>query len=101
MRGRDTRGVAVMGAVAWCLLLGGCAAVDPPPAGVGAGADGAPYAPVRPCGDDGYRGPHLDGRARGGGEGPVTTGWDVRRQDLHGDAEFPLFSPPGDWRTAG
>ncbi|MEU1463650.1 hypothetical protein ABZ467_23680 [Streptomyces sp. NPDC005727] len=85
---------AVLAAVAGCLPLGGCAAVDLPLAGVGVGADGAPYALFRPCGDDAYRGPHLDGRPRGGGDGPVTTGWDVRKEDLHGDTEFPCSRRP-------
>ncbi|MGQ4415994.1 hypothetical protein ACN6LA_001417 [Streptomyces sp. SAS_269] len=90
---------AVLATGAGCLLLGGCTAVDLPLAGVGVGADGAPYALIRPCGDDGYQGPHLDGRARGGGAGPVTAGWDVRKEDLHGDADFPLSTPPGSWRA--
>ncbi|MFJ9830720.1 hypothetical protein ACIRU2_04795 [Streptomyces sp. NPDC101169] len=67
--------------------------------GVGIGADGAPYALIRPCGDDACQGPHLVGRPRGGGEGPVTTGGDVRQEGLHGDADFPLFTPPGSRRA--
>ncbi|MFJ4525085.1 hypothetical protein ACIP4Y_29720 [Streptomyces sp. NPDC088810] len=95
---RRTGAVAV-GIVGGMLLLSGCAAVDLPLAGVRAGADGTPYAVFRPCGDDSYQGPRLDGRARGGGEGPVTTGWDAKKEGLHGDAEFPLFGPPAGWRA--
>ncbi|MFJ3308084.1 hypothetical protein ACIPSA_34370 [Streptomyces sp. NPDC086549] len=92
-------GAAAAGVVAGALLLSGCAAVDLPLAGVRAGADGKPYALIRPCGDDEYRTPSLDGWAEGGGDGPVTTGWDVRKEKLSGDAEFPLFSPPDAWRA--
>lgn len=81
------------------LLLSGCGAVDLPLAGVRVGADGTPYAVFRPCGDDAYQGPSLEGRPRGGGDGPVTTGWDSRSEGLHGDTEFPLFAPPGDWHA--
>ncbi|SOD83316.1 hypothetical protein [Streptomyces sp. Ag109_G2-15] len=90
---------AVLGGVSGMLLLSGCTAVDLPLAGVRVGADGVPYALFRPCGGDGYQGPSLDGRARHGGGGPVTTGWDVRKEGLHGDAEFPLFAPPGEWKA--
>ncbi|MFJ3717681.1 hypothetical protein [Streptomyces sp. NPDC090057] len=93
------RGSAVVATVAGRLLPGGCAAVDLPPAGVGTGADGAPYALIRPCGADAHQGPRQDGRPRGGGEGPVTTGGDVRQEGLHGDADFPLFTPPGSRRA--
>lgn len=86
-------------AVAGALLLGGCGAVDLPLAGVRLGADGVPYALIRPCGDDTYRTPSLDGRAEGAGKGPATTGWDVREEKLSGDAEFPLFQPPAAWRA--
>lgn len=102
MKRRDVlrrRAAGVFGVVGGVLVLSGCAAVDLPLAGVRLGADGVAYALFRPCGDDGYQGPHLDGRARGGGEGPVTTGWDVRKEALHGDAEFPLFAPPGRWKA--
>ncbi|OIJ68007.1 hypothetical protein WN71_010610 [Streptomyces mangrovisoli] len=81
------------------MLLTGCAAVDLPLAGVWMGADRVPRALIRPCGDDSYRRPSLDGRAAGAQEGPVTTGWDVRLEKLSGDAWFPLFSPPADWRA--
>ncbi|MFE0510668.1 hypothetical protein [Streptomyces sp. NPDC058964] len=92
-------GVAAVGVVAGVLLLSGCAAVDLPLAGVRMGADGVPYALIRPCGDDGYRTPSLDGWAAGAGDGPVTTGWDVRKEELSGDADFPLFSPPAAWKA--
>ncbi|MEV0736454.1 hypothetical protein AB0I51_10865 [Streptomyces sp. NPDC050549] len=97
---RRTRGTAaVLGTAAGALLLGGCTAVDLPLAGVRLGADGVPQALIRPCGDDSYRSPSLDGWARGIDEGPVTAGWDVRKEKLSGDAEFPLFSPPAAWKA--
>ncbi|WP_329258171.1 hypothetical protein OG223_36775 [Streptomyces sp. NBC_01478] len=88
-----------MGVVAGGLLLSGCAAVDLPLAGVRVGADGVAWALVRPCGDDSYQSPSLDGWAVAAEDGPVTTGWDVRKEKLSGDAEFPLFSPPAAWRA--
>ena len=93
------RAAAVAGVAAGCLLLSGCGAVDLPLAGVRLGADGVPRALIRPCGDDSYQSPSLDGWARGIDEGPVTTGWDVRKEKLSGDAEFPLFSPPAGWKA--
>ena len=93
------RAAGLLGGGCGLLLLSGCAAVDLPLAAVGLGPDGVPYALVRPCGDDGYQGPHLDGRARGAGDGPATTGWNARAEGLHGDARFPLFTPPGDWHA--
>ncbi|MBK6017700.1 hypothetical protein [Streptomyces sp. MBT53] len=99
-RGRGRRGAAaVAGVVAGGLLLSGCGAVDLPLAGVRLGADGVPHALIRPCGDDDYQSPSLDGWARGIDDGPVTTGWDVRKEKLTGDAEFPLFSPPAAWKA--
>ncbi|MGQ5639844.1 MULTISPECIES: hypothetical protein [unclassified Streptomyces] len=92
-------GAVAAGIAGGMLLLSGCGAVDLPLAGVRVGTDGTPYAVFRPCGDDTYRGPSLEGRARGGGDGPVTTGWDSRREGLRGDAEFPLFAPPGHWHA--
>ncbi|GGW19758.1 hypothetical protein GCM10018980_24390 [Streptomyces capoamus] len=89
-------GAVAAGIVGGMLLLSGCAAVDLPLAGVRAGADGTPYAVFRPCGDDGYRGPYLEERSRGDGAGPAT-GWESKKQGLHGDAEFPLFDPPAKW----
>ncbi|MEU0008557.1 hypothetical protein ABZ079_30960 [Streptomyces sp. NPDC006314] len=91
--------VMAAGVTGGMLLLSGCTAVDLPLAGVRVGTDGTPYAVFRPCGDDGYQGPHLDGRRRGAGDGPVTTGWDARREGLHGDAGFPLFTPPEGWQA--
>ncbi|MFF7983799.1 hypothetical protein ACFZDK_32590 [Streptomyces sp. NPDC007901] len=95
---RTTGAAAVLGTVAGALLLSGCGAVDLPLAAVRAGADGAPYALIRPCGDDHYQGLSLDGRARGAADGPVTTGWDIKGERA-GDAGFPLFSPPAKWRA--
>ncbi|MEU6368117.1 hypothetical protein ABZ876_20825 [Streptomyces sp. NPDC046931] len=94
-RGRRTlrrRAGAVTGVVAGAALPSGCAAVDLPLAAVGPGADGAPNALIRPCGDDAYRGPALDGRDSGAGD-LVTTGWDAQGEHT-GDAAFPLFAPP-------
>jgi len=97
---RRTRGTAaVLGTVAGALLLSGCGAEDLPLAGVRLGADGVPHALIRPCGDDGYQSPSLDGRPGAAEGGPVTTGWDVRKEKLSGDAEFPLFSPPAGWKA--
>src|SRR3954462_14808927 len=81
------------------LLLSGCGAVDLPLAGIRVGADGVPYALVRPGGDEQFLKPALDGRAGGGEDGPVTTGWDVKKEELCGDADFPLFSPPAAWKA--
>lgn len=92
VRRRFIGGVALVGGAVG--LLSGCTAVDLPLAGVRVGANGAPYALLRPCGDDGYRTPGLDGSV---GEGPVTTGWLVKKTKLSGDADFPLFSPPAAW----
>ncbi|MFF4350773.1 hypothetical protein [Streptomyces sp. NPDC001530] len=93
------RWAAVLGVSAGTVLLSGCAAVDLPLAGVRVAADGVPYALIRPCGDDRYQGPSLDGRARGAENGPATTGWDVKKDELRGDADFPLFSPPDAWKA--
>ncbi|MFF7174527.1 MULTISPECIES: hypothetical protein [Streptomyces] len=93
MRRRCVSGVALVAAAVG--LLSGCTAVDLPLAGVRVGADGMPYALLRPCGDDSYRTPGLDGSV--GDDGPVTTGWSVKRTRLSGDADFPLFSPPAAW----
>ncbi|MEU2225119.1 hypothetical protein [Streptomyces sp. NPDC018347] len=92
-------GAVAAGIAGGMLLLSGCGAVDLPLAGVRAAPDGTPYAVFRPCGDDTYRGPHLDGRPRGAGDGPVTTGWDTDRRGLRGDTAFPLFAPPARWRA--
>ncbi|MET8949828.1 hypothetical protein [Streptomyces sp. NPDC004533] len=62
------------------------------------GADGAPDALIRPCGDDAYRGPALDGRAGSDAGGLVTTGWDTHGEHT-GDAAFPLFMPPARWHA--
>jgi hypothetical protein len=85
---------AVAGVVVGVGLLSGCAAVDLPLAGVRAGANGTPYGLLRPCGEDSYRTPGLDGSV---GDGPVSTGWSVKRTKLSGDVDFPLFSPPPAW----
>ncbi|MET9451198.1 hypothetical protein [Streptomyces cinerochromogenes] len=92
-------GAVAAGIVGGMLLLSGCGAVDLPLAGVRVAADGTPYAMVRPCGDDSYQSPSLDGRARAGEEGPVTTGWDAKKEGLRGDADFPLFDPPARWQA--
>ncbi|MFJ9631162.1 hypothetical protein ACIRU8_25970 [Streptomyces sp. NPDC101175] len=97
--GRVRGTAAVLGTVVGALVLSGCGAVDLPLAGVRLGADGAPYALIRPCGDDSYRKPSLDGSAKSIDDGPVTTGWDVAKEELTGDAEFPLFSPPAAWQA--
>ncbi|MBK3578991.1 hypothetical protein JHN63_35360 [Streptomyces sp. MBT65] len=97
---KRTRGTAaVLGTVVGALVLSGCGAIDLPLAGVRLGADGAPRALIRPCGDDSYQSPSLDGWAVAAEGGPVTTGWDVRKEELSGDAEFPLFSPPAAWQA--
>ncbi|MGW0514889.1 hypothetical protein ACWD1W_37695 [Streptomyces olivaceoviridis] len=92
-------GAVAAGIAGGMLLLSGCGAVDLPLAGVRAAPDGTPYAVFRPCGDDSYRGPDLDGRPRGAGKGPVTTGWDAKKEGLRGDADFPLFDPPAAWHA--
>ncbi|MGW7205309.1 hypothetical protein [Streptomyces sp. NPDC054837] len=86
----------MVGVAAGALSLSGCAAVDLPLAGVRAGADGVPHALLRPCGDDSYRKPTLQGAAR---DGLVGTVWAVRSTKLDGDADFPLFSPPSAWNA--
>ncbi|MGW2523368.1 hypothetical protein ACWC09_41570 [Streptomyces sp. NPDC001617] len=92
-------GAALAGVVGGVLLLSGCGAVDLPLAGVRVGAGGAPYALIRPCGDDEYMKPWLDGWAGAAEDGPTATGWEVKKENLHGDADFPLFSPPADWKA--
>ncbi|MGW1160598.1 hypothetical protein ACWD5Q_16385 [Streptomyces sp. NPDC002513] len=90
--------LAVAGAVGATALLSGCAAVDLPLAAVGPGADGAPNALIRPCGDDAYQGPALDGQADSAAGGLVTTGWDTEGEHT-GDAVFGLFTPPARWHA--
>ncbi|SNX64249.1 hypothetical protein SAMN06272735_6065 [Streptomyces sp. TLI_55] len=89
-------GVAVLGAVAGALLLSGCTAVDLPLAAVRIGADGQPWALIRPCGDDSYLEPDLEGRAGRTESGAVASGWSTDGE-AEGDAEFPLFTPPPAW----
>ncbi|MDN3263121.1 hypothetical protein QWJ26_25570 [Streptomyces sp. CSDS2] len=90
-------GAVAAGIAVGMLVLSGCSALDLPLAGIRAAPDGTPHAVFRPCGDDGYRNPSLDGRPRGGEDGPVTTGWDAGQEGLRGPADFPLFAPPADW----
>jgi hypothetical protein len=92
------RRIAVAGVVVGVALLSGCGAVDLPLAAVRVGADGVPWALIRPCGDDSYRGPDLGDQPRGDEEAPVTSGWDTEGERA-GDAEFPLFSPPATWKA--
>lgn len=92
-------GAVTAGIAGGMLLLSGCGAVDLPLAGVRVAPDGTPYAVFRPCGGDDHQWPRLDGRPPGGADGPVTTGWDSRREKLSGDAEFPLLAPPGGRRA--
>ncbi|MDN3025075.1 hypothetical protein [Streptomyces sp. S.PB5] len=80
-------------------LLSGCSAVDLPLAGVRIEANGAPHALLRPCGDDEYINPSLDGWTGSAEDGTSTTGWEVDKENLQGDADFPLFSPPADWQA--
>jgi hypothetical protein len=82
--------------VAGTLLLTGCAAVDLPLAAVLKGTDGEPEVLLRPCGDDAYRGPSLEGQADGGRASASTTGWQAKGT-RSGEARFPLFSPPAAW----
>ncbi|MFF9584193.1 hypothetical protein [Streptomyces achromogenes] len=90
-------GAVAAGIAGGMLVLSGCSALDLPLAGVRAAPDGTPYAVFRPCGDHGYQNPSLDGRPHGGDDGPVTTGWDVDKEGLRGDTDFPLFAPPAGW----
>ncbi|PWI20480.1 hypothetical protein DI272_15180 [Streptomyces sp. Act143] len=80
------------------MLLGGCAAVDLPLAAVRVGADGRPWALIRPCGDDSYREPDLEGRAGRTEAGAVASGWSTDGE-AEGDDEFPLFAPPPAWKA--
>lgn len=89
----------MVGVVGGVLTLTGCGAVDLPLAGVRVAADASAWALIRPCGDDDYRTPSLDGWAGAAGNGASTTGWEVKQEKLRGDADFPLFSPPADWKA--
>jgi hypothetical protein len=91
--------VAVVGAVAGCLLLGGCGAEVLPLAAVRLDTDGAPLAVLRPCGDDLVQGLSLVGAPAGTDSGRNRSGWKVPGKRHGTDAEFPLFSPPSAWRA--
>ncbi|MGI5458205.1 hypothetical protein ACQEWB_34515 [Streptomyces sp. CA-249302] len=91
--------VSLVGVVGGALTLTGCGAVDLPLAGVRMGGDGVPYALIRPCGGDPYMKPSLDGWAGAADDGPSVTGWGVKKENLKGDADFPLFSPPTAWQA--
>ncbi|MFD0394890.1 hypothetical protein ACFQ3Z_32120 [Streptomyces nogalater] len=99
-------GAVAAGIAGGMLVLSGCSAVELPLAGVRAAPDGTPYAVLRPCGGDDYGNPSLDGWPRGANDGPVTTGWDVRKEGLRGAADFPCScrppaGPPGTGARSG
>jgi hypothetical protein len=91
--------IAMVGVAVGALLLSGCGAVDLPLAAVQVGADGVPYALIRPCGDDRVQGLSLTGTKAKDGSGPNLSGWRVPDTVRPGDADFPLFSPLADWHA--
>ncbi|MGW1214640.1 hypothetical protein ACWD5F_33945 [Streptomyces sp. NPDC002499] len=92
-------GVAVAGAVAGCLLLSGCGAIDLPLAAVGVDATGAPQAVLRPCGDDLIQGLSLVGAPADTESERNYSGWRVPGKRHGTDAGFPLFAPPSAWQA--
>ncbi|MGW0706855.1 hypothetical protein ACWD4G_12985 [Streptomyces sp. NPDC002643] len=101
MRGARRGLLGVVGAFAVAVGVSGCSPEELALAAVTVGEDGVPRALLRPCGDDGYLGPTLTGwkgsdeDEPGDGE-PDATVWKAKGE-RSGDAEFPLFSPPGEW----
>ncbi|MFI8535898.1 hypothetical protein ACIGMX_37285 [Streptomyces aquilus] len=100
------RGAAAVGAMAGALLLSGCGAEVLPLVAVQLDAAGAAEVVLRPCGDDLVQGLGLDGTTAAEADSDSArnrSGWRAPDRLRPDDAEFPLFSPPGDWhvRPAG
>ncbi|MDH6453104.1 MULTISPECIES: hypothetical protein [unclassified Streptomyces] len=92
--------LAVAGAVAAAGLLSGCGAQILPLVAVRVDGAGAVEVVLRPCGDDLVRGPSLTGVPTGQEEsGHSASGWRAPGSRRPVDAEFPLFSPPGEWHV--
>ncbi|MFC7258057.1 hypothetical protein [Streptomyces lutosisoli] len=98
-------GVAVVGAVAGCLLLGGCSPAQLPLAAVWLNGDGTPVATVRLCGGDHGSRAELHSwptsHAGASETDAQDTGWgpEIGEQVEVSTATFPLFSPPAAWHT--
>jgi hypothetical protein len=95
-----------VGAVAGALLLSGCSAEVLPLVAVRLDAAGTAEAVLRPCGDDLVQALSLTGTTAeeaGSDSARNRSGWRTPGRLRPEDAEFPLFSPPGDWhvRPAG
>lgn len=92
--------LAVAGAVVAAGLLSGCGAQILPLVAVRVDGAGAVEVVLRPCGDDLVRGPSLTGVPTGQEEsGHSASGWRAPGSRRPVDAEFPLFSPPGEWHV--
>ncbi|WP_405730869.1 hypothetical protein OG885_14110 [Streptomyces sp. NBC_00028] len=97
------RRVGVVGAVVGALLLSGCGAEVLPLVAVRLDAAGTAEAVLRPCGDDLVQGLSLSGTTAGEADSDSArdrSGWRAPGRLRPDDAEFPLFSPPGDWHVS-
>ncbi|MFF9034816.1 hypothetical protein ACF090_05020 [Streptomyces sp. NPDC014892] len=97
------RVLGVVGALAAVVVLSGCGPEVLPLAAVAVDGDGTPRVLVRPCGDDTYEAPTVEGWAgsykeKPGADEADTTVW-ATTGAWSGDVEFPLFSPPAAWRA--
>ncbi|MFI8535899.1 hypothetical protein ACIGMX_37290 [Streptomyces aquilus] len=96
-------GVAMAGAVAGGLLLGGCSPAHLSLVGVWLDTDGRPLARVRPCDGDQSAGVTLRAYPddRNGGRGrrghQASNGWSAPAVPALADTTFPLFAPPDSW----
>ncbi|WP_329258177.1 hypothetical protein OG223_36785 [Streptomyces sp. NBC_01478] len=97
--------VAVVGAVAGSVLLGGCSPADLSLAAVRLDGNGTPVATVRLCDGDHGSQAHLSSwpTAHADADEPVDqqSGWwpDYSAEVEVSTATFPLFSPPATWHT--
>jgi len=95
-----------MAAVAGALFLSGCGAEVLPLVAVRLDAGGTAEVVLRPCGEDLVQGLGLEGTTAAEADSDSArnrSGWRAPGRLRPDDAEFPLFSPPGDWhvRPAG
>jgi hypothetical protein len=97
------RGVAVAGVVVGVGLLTGCGAELLPLVAVRLDAAGSAEVVLRPCGDDLVQGFTLASAPAGEEvrwDNPRNpSGWKAPGKREGADAEFPLFSPPRDWKV--
>ncbi|MDX2606652.1 hypothetical protein PV379_35500, partial [Streptomyces caniscabiei] len=97
------RVLGAAGVLAASVVLSGCSPEVLPLAAVAVDDDGTPRVLVRPCGDDTYAQPMVEGWAGSYEEKPAadeadTTVWETDGA-WSGDVEFPLFSPPAAWKA--